>query len=105
MTISAIFLRNFFFFYLAVIYVATLNVMPQIFFLEYSPANKAELMAFFLTLGTLSAIIGILISHKNIVNPESVFKKKHIAQIFILLIITFSALFAVKNIVPYFLLF
>jgi hypothetical protein len=105
MTISAIFLRNFFFFYLAVIYVATLNVMPQIFFLEYSPANKAELMAFFLTLGTLSAIIGILISHKNIVNPESVFKKKHIAQIFILLIITFSALFAVKNIAPYFLFF
>ena len=105
MTTTSIFLRNFFFFYISTIYVGTLNVMPQIFFLEYYPENKTEFMALFLILGILSSIIGVLISHRNIVNPKFVFKKNRISQIFILSIITFSALFAVKNIVPYFLSF
>ncbi len=105
MTLTSIFLRNFSFFYLAVIYVGTLNVMPQLFFLEYYPENKTELMALFLILGFLSAIIGVLISHRNIVHSKGVFNKKRISHIFILTIITFSALFAVKDIVSYFLSF
>jgi MFS family permease len=95
--------RNIIFFFIYTIFYATVNILPQFFFLEYYPKEKSTYLLVLLILGSLISVVGVHLAQSyGYIWPD---KKKVVKVIFLSSSILSALLFVVPHWLPYLIFF